>query len=115
MSIYEWSHKEHSDSSLEDPCHVIKSTIIIWGKPSINFAELQSVLNKVANLANDRMPFLKELREGRPITVLFLLGRRCWRRGKLQGGILWGLLSLCKTPSGRLVEQLEAGSSPPLP
>ena len=44
----------------------------------LNFAELQSVFSHVANIANDRMPFLKEVSEGVPIvpiTVLLVLGK----------------------------------------
>ena len=56
---------------------MMKSTIIS-GKLFLNFAELQSVFSQVANIANDRMPFLKKLREGEPIvpiTVLLVLGK----------------------------------------
>ena len=52
------------------------SGTIISGKPTLHYAELQSVLSQAANIVNDRPLFVKELREGEaivPITVNQLL------------------------------------------
>ena len=52
------------------------SSTIIGGKPTLNFAELQSVLSQAANIVNDRPIFVKEMKEGErivPITVNQLL------------------------------------------
>ena len=46
------------------------SSTIISGKPTLNFAELQSFLSQVANIVNDRPLFVKELREDEPIVPI---------------------------------------------
>ena len=57
----------------------VLSSTIISGKPTLNYAELQSVLSQAANIVNDRPLFVEELREGEPIIPItvnhLLLGK----------------------------------------
>ena len=57
----------------------VLSSTVISGKPTLNYAELQSVLSQAANIVNDRPLFVEELREGEPIIPItvnqLLLGK----------------------------------------
>ena len=84
------------------------SSTIIGGKPTLNYAELQSVLSQAANIVNDRPLFVKEMREGEriiPITVnQLLLGRTSTVRTEAEDPEL-GDFRACSAYGDKIINQ----------
>ena len=83
------------------------SGTIINGKPTLNFAEVQSVLSQAANIVNDRPLFVKEMREGEaivPMTVnQLLLGKTSTVREE-EGMVTLGNFKACSAYADHLLD-----------
>ena len=83
------------------------SGTIISGKPTLHYAELQSVLSQAANIVNNRPLYVKEMREGEvmvPVTVnQLLLGKTSTVRVE-EGVFTLGNFKACSAYADHLLD-----------
>ena len=87
--------------------HMLTATLI-GGKPTINYAELQTILSQAANIVNDRPIGVKGLREGEPIVPLtvnqLLLGRTSSRGVLDEEEVVVEDFSVCSAYGDKLLD-----------